>query len=563
MKRFDRRLLAALAAACAFSGAWAQTPPDAGAILRDIEQQRPRTPEVPLGPPPSLSIEKPAVSSSAPRDNVKMRLNGVRVTGTTVFPASLLEALVDAGLHGDVTLGDADRAAEQITAYYRERGYILANAYVPPQEIADGRVQIAVVEGRYGSVQLANQSSARTATLADYVSRERIGHVVNEESLNRALLLLRDLVHGLPVTASLRPGVEAGTSDLTIFVSGEPQVQARVEADNFGSRSTGRVRFGAAAQVNELIGIGDQVEIRGLTTARGQNYLRVGWSAPLNGSGLRLETALAHSIYHLGGDFAALDASGTADSVSAGLTYPLLRGLGLNVNLLGSVEHKALKDSVGLLGSTARKSSTLLSLAVNAERLGDSGDATSGSLRLDNGHLNLRDPASEATDAASLQTRGGFSKLGYSATHGMPIGQSLVLQGSLSGQSASKNLDSSEKFSLGGPFGVRAYPVGEASGDSGWVASLELRYLTSSWIDGVGLSLFGFLDYGSAKLNEDPITAARNRRNLSGTGVGVSLARSGDYSARLMYAHRLGNEPAISDQRNGRGRVWLQASKSF
>ncbi|PZN73481.1 MAG: hypothetical protein DM484_22590 [Candidatus Methylumidiphilus alinenensis] len=38
-----------------------------------------------------------------------------------------------------------------------------------------------------------------------------------------------------------------------------------------------------------------------------------------------------------------------------------------------------------------------------------------------------------------------------------------------------KNLSSSEKFSLGGPYGVRAYGVGEAPSDEMLLLSAELR----------------------------------------------------------------------------------------
>ncbi|TFY96588.1 ShlB/FhaC/HecB family hemolysin secretion/activation protein [Ramlibacter humi] len=564
MTNFKRRPLAALLAALGCTAAIAQTPPDAGTVLREIEQ-RPRVPLVPIGPPPTISIQGESTKNLAPEAAAAtLKLNGVRVTDSTVFPAEELEGLVDASLHGVVSLADVEQAAERITQHYRERGYILARAYVPPQDIADGRIRIAVVEGRYGAIQVANQSRVREATLERYVDRAHLGEVVNEDALNRALLVLREVVHGAPVTATLRPGAETGTSDLIVLVAGEPFVQARVEADNYGGRSTGRYRVGGAVQLNELFGFGDQLEVRVLTSTQGQDYLRLGWSTPLGSSGLRMEASFARSLYSLGGDFAALDASGNADVTGVTFSYPVVRGLGWNVTAQGGAEYKSLEDRVGALGTVARKSTSVLSLGANAERFGDEGDATSGSLRLESGRLNLKDAVSQATDAAGLGTRGSFSKLAFAALHSMPLADRWTFQASISGQSAGKNLDSSEKFSLGGPFGVRAYPVGEATGDSGWVSSAELRYLLAGLSGGVGVTLFGFLDYGSAKLNEDPLpTAAVNRRDLSAAGVGVSLVRPGDYAVRAMYAQRLGSELATSDRRGGRGQLWLQATKSF
>ncbi len=55
-------------------------------------------------------------------------------------------------------------------------------------------------------------------------------------------------------------------------------------------------------------------------------------------------------------------------------------------------------------------------------------------------------------------------------------------------QLSSGNLDSSSKFSLGGPAGVRAYPVGEGSGDQGLQLSLEARRAMGA--SGTGLAFF-------------------------------------------------------------------------
>ena len=60
----------------------------------------------------------------------------------------------------------------------------------------------------------------------------------------------------------------------------------------------------------------------------------------------------------------------------------------------------------------------------------------------------------------------------------LPAGFSLNLQ--WRGQWTNNNLDSSEKFSLGGPYGVRAYATAEAMGDRGWLGSVELRYAVTS-----------------------------------------------------------------------------------
>lgn len=66
----------------------------------------------------------------------------------------------------------------------------------------------------------------------------------------------------------------------------------------------------------------------------------------------------------------------------------------------------------------------------------------------------------------------------------------------LHSQLASKDLDGSEQFSLGGADGIRAYPQGEASGSSGYQATAELRYATSI----ANLSLATFIDWGRGRV---------------------------------------------------------------
>ena len=127
---------------------------------------------------------------------------------------------------------------------------------------------------------------------------------------------------------------------------------------------------------------------------------------------------------------------------------------------------------------------------------------------------------------------------------------------------AGKNLDSSEKMFLGGIGGVRAYPQGEAPGDSGYVASAELRYAFNfAALPGVWQAS-AFVDSGEVKINEDPFIAASNRRRLSGGGLGFEWSQPGDFIVRLSIASRIGNARATSGP-DDHTRGWLQAIKYF
>ena len=101
------------------------------------------------------------------------------------------------------------------------------------------------------------------------------------------------------------------------------------------------------------------------------------------------------------------------------------------------------------------------------------------------------------------------------------LGERLSVYLSLSAQRAGKNLDSSEKFVLGGVNGVRAYPQGEASGDSGYVATVEARYVPDfAAIPGV-LQPFVFVDAGGVTISQNPFAVTSNKRRLAGGGIGL------------------------------------------
>ena len=137
----------------------------------------------------------------------------------------------------------------------------------------------------------------------------------------------------------------------------------------------------------------------------------------------------------------------------------------------------------------------------------------------------------------------------------LPAGFNLMAH--LSWQQANKNLDSSEKLSLGGASGVRAYPSGEATGDEGGLAQLELRY------DAGAYTPYAFMDAGRITVNAKPVVAGDNRRSLSGGGLGLRYQRQA-WSADVALAWRsLGGRSLSETNSDPKPRVWLNVEYRF
>ena len=107
-----------------------------------------------------------------------------------------LLALVKDTAGSQRSLSQLEQAAARITEFYRSHGYLVTRAYIPAQDLQDGIVEIAVLEGRYGALVLENQSRTRDVILRRYLGSAQVGTVINEQRLERALLLLQDSVQG-------------------------------------------------------------------------------------------------------------------------------------------------------------------------------------------------------------------------------------------------------------------------------------------------------------------------------------------------------------------------------
>ena len=554
-----RTCLLATAMLAANQSAAAQSPPSGvGSQLQQIPPAAVR--EMPA---PDIRIERPQAAPDAVAEGVAIRVELLRVAGNTLFPEAELIAATGFTPGSELTLPELRNAAAAIARFYNSRGYFLAQAYLPPQDVKAGVVTIAVVEGTYGAIKLRNQTGGSDRVAGRIMGGLRPGDPVTIAPLERRLLLLSD-TPGVVVRSTLAPGTAVGTSDLTIDLAPGPRISGSIEADNAGSRYTGPYRLGGSINLNNPTGIGDLISLRLLASTEGLAFGRLAYQAPVGDA--TLGVAYTHMRYQLGREFSPLDASGSADIVSVFGSYPLIRSRDSNLYIQASLDAKRLEDEIGLASLVSSKSSRVLGVGLRGDfrdRFAGGG-ATSYSVALMTGELDIEDPFERAADAATARTQGSFNKLQFSAARLQSVSGPFSLYGAVRGQIASSNLDSSEKMELGGAYAVRAYPEGEAYGDQGYVATLEGRLMLDRWTSGLPgrFQLIGFVDMGEVDFARDPWLAGPNHARRSGVGAGLAWAGPGDLFIRATYAARLGDEPATSAP-DERGRAWFQVVKLF
>ena len=495
-------LLALLAALVAPLPAHSQSqPPTPGTILETVPGRRPP----PSGPAQLLFPREGQAGAVAP-GGARFTVYGFEFVGNTLFSEARLRRLVERYIDLELNLFELNSAADAVTRFYRQQGYPVARAIIPAQRVTDGVVRVEVVEGHIGSVRFdgnkrysSEQLGARTAPLA-------AGSVVTMEQLERSLLLLNDLP-GLTARATLEPGSAFGTTDALIKVEEKP-ADLLLQLTNTGRQEVGTVRLDAGASLNNPLGIGDQISLREVRSQENLfKYQRLGYSVPLNASGLRLSAARSTVEYSVAGEFAALGIRGNVHGSELGLSYPLLRGRSRNI--IGNVGERYVRTEQTALGAPVSQGSLqLVTASVNASWLhADSSASTLSAAFSGNGRDNPGPVA--RPDALRAQYN-----LDYTYLTGVSPHWDMFLHAQLVKTKGAA--PDTEKFGLGGPDSVRAYRSAELRGDNGWLLVTELR--RQFVVANMGAMASLFYDWGG--VNNQGFSG---QDKLQGVGAGVVI----------------------------------------
>lgn len=527
----------------------AQSRPDAGALQQQIERGR-----KPTLPPKAASVKhaNPAEMTAPP--GVVFTVNSFRFLGNTLLSNEQLAQLT--AHYAGKTLGYAEiqQATIAVANAYREAGWVV-RSYLPQQEISDGIVTIQIIEAIYGGAQLEGTPPSRVkqSQLYDAISAAQAqGSPLNADKIDRALLLLDDLP-GISVSGSLLKGKGNNETALALKASDEAGINGEITIDNTGASATGENRAAANLAFNSPFGLGD-LATADLIYSQGSQYGRMSYAVPVSHDGWRVGANSSYLKYNLvTGNFKLLDARGTSSSLGLDAHYPLVRSRKKNL-FLGVHYLKRRFNNEANHTVTARYAIDEFSLGLNAnlfDRLGGGG-ANAAGLVLTQGKVDLgRLDLSENTTI-----QGAFTKLNYNLSRQQALSENLALFASLYGQVANKNLDSAEKFYLGGAYGVRAFATSEGGGADGYLASLELR-----WNLVRNFTITGFFDCGRVNNKRDNLAnTTQDAYKLRGAGLAINWQPTTSFNVSATWAHPISNNQNSSLDKN---RWWLTASLPF
>ena len=547
------------------------TPTDAGDALRQIERiqeiERPKIPKL-----IEKKEEKPLL-----KEGEKVKVTSFVFKGNKIITTEELESFVKKYIGTELTFNEITQAVVSISLLYERKGY-LAQATLPEQNITDGIIQVNILEAHFGGTTYlpmgnGEKPNVRESRVMDIVyPSSKVNGPLDLKRLERGILLANDLP-GIGVGANLKPGQEVGHTDVEVQIENRARFNTSILADNYGSRSTGYERVLVSANLLNPLRLGDDLNTTILKTA-GTEYIRLNYSLPVGNDGLRIGSNATYLEYKvITNEFKSLGPNGHSAGFGLEASYPIYRSRDKNLNLDFDYDVKAFKNNT-ITEVTSDYYTRIFSTSLSGDFVDQwllDGATNNAKFVFDHGKNDLKNSPNYATDISNSHTHGIFNRaqLSFRRDQFLKNDYTLVIKGS--GQLTDHNLDSSQKFYLGGPTGVRAYPTSEGSGSEGYLLNLELK-------KDLPLNLTGsiFYDEGYVRQNVDNLDASGvvintlNSYKLKGYGLEFSWRGPRKTNVFFTYAKRDGTNPnRVQDTGKDQDGTlykdifWLRAVASF
>ncbi|MCG5074991.1 ShlB/FhaC/HecB family hemolysin secretion/activation protein [Paraburkholderia tagetis] len=514
----------------------------------------------------------PALQPSAPAGTAPAEGELAFVVNEFTFDGALSDAeqqRVDAFLAPwrgrSVTLAQLHALRDELTTVLYNGGETLVRVTLPPQTVTAGVVRFGIERGHVEALKVENGSKVSTPRLQAIL-----------ESTSETTPTLREIernmrvVEGIPgvgsVSSTLATGTEAGGTVVGVDVTPADRFYAAATIDNSGSRQAGWRRVGVSGGVNNVLGLGDQLQgtvyftPRFMQTSSGEDgRTRLGRLSydMLTGIGAsRAGMAYSHVDYKLGEAFSGLG-TGKADVASLYGSSPVIRTANASLDLGASMEAWFTTDERldNILDS--RQRNYVASLRADGNFYGKWGarrNATQYSFVTSYGTTTQKEYDYSSTQPLYVDRRFNFLKIEPSATYIQALTSTTQATLAVHGQWASRSLNGSQRLGLGGPSAVRAYDQNAASVDDGVIVSVGV----SQFIPPLpGAAVQVFYDDARGRIRSDGPMAGASVR-LQGYGIGASYSGK-RVSAQISYAMRTGPAP----EHAARQQTWVTLTASI
>ena len=528
MKRFILAVAVGIGTVAVPLGAAAQPadlPPLADAapnLSRQVEAPEP-------APGPALT--------NTPGAGPSFQLNGIEIEGATAIERGALAQIWRDFLGTFVTIPTLNGIVAQISALYRERGFLLSQAVLPAQTIQNGIVRIVVIEGFIDDLSVAGGAPNQQALVGRYFEPVQADRPLEITTLERSVLLSRDAVGsalGSSVETILGPSPDTfGAANLNVQITQQPMT-GYVSADNRGSRLYGDLNFGSGVRAFNMIGLNETLDVNLAFAPQGAS-LRFGsvsvempvlafGGGVFDGARLRVAANVFRGEPDLSeaGDTTGLLSISDQTEVSAQLLVPFIRTRSVNLFGRASLTLRDIQTQSGLIGAVVTEDARIVISELGAAW--DFADTRGGISFVDvslRQGLGLAGAEVSATGPAAGELH--FTSAQLTATRLQSFAESpWSIFTEFRGQISKGVQPNSERYFLGGASIGRGFAPGNTSGDTGYAVRVELRRVLAPGTWAQAANVFGFMDYGQAydrSIARDGV----QQESLGSVGVGAQI----------------------------------------
>ncbi len=531
-----------------------------------------RSPELPMALPaeviPKFEESAASVSLTEHARKVRFTLNTITVKGIHLYEPDAFMPLFNNLTGQEISVAELYELADAITSTYRNDGYILARAIVPPQDVTNGHASLQVIEGKLGNVTVEGMAFSDSALINAYAHKIKSGPL-NTETLERYLLLMNDLP-GVTAKSSLRPGAAPGESDLVISLD-HTTIDGDYAWSNWGSRFLGprqaevNVRFNNLT--HSLFNGHDRLEIRTIQTTNTKEltYIDVTETLPLGTEGTELKLFGSFSHSQPGYTLDPLELNSSTLGFGVRLEHPFIRTRSTTLRGFGELAWNNSKTK-------APGGALLTHDKTRVARLGfmfDRADSWKGLTRLGlevSKGLNI-DAATQDSEDLRSRLRGTgteFWKIRTDFARMQRLGKSWNLLVAGTSQWSTHALLSGEEIGIGGENYGRGYDTSEITGDIGFAAKTELQVnFPIGWKYFDSWQMFGFYDVGKV-WNFDVAPNEENKAaTLASYGVGIRANLGETLTAEITLAEPVSRPVLSQGEHNTNPTLYVRLKNKF
>lgn len=441
----------------------------------------------------------------------------------------------------ELSLEEMNEVADVVTMVYQDNGYILAQAYIPEQEIEDGILRIAINEGDIGTIKVTgNKYYDERVVKRNFMEQLKHG-VIREELLEKGILLTKELP-GAETRIVLEPGEQPGTANVALQTDDSLALSMSLDANNFGSELVGMERFGTSMELTEPWW-GSTLSVRGVSGTRmdSSSLYSLDLSVPVSDYGTRLAVTYLKGGYAVGGTFEDLGIEGETTIYSARIAHPILRTRNNNLTFTAGYDRKRFTQKY-YKGLTEERHDKIKSFYTTLDYdgldryLGKNLASVTYYRGTYEPDLRLASSSKTTIDKRNRRYYANVARI-------QKIYGNINILGRAAIQSSSNELHLLEKMSIGGYGTVRGHDPSLFSGDYGFTLTAELLsappYIADKIIFGQRVAQLAqlalFFDHGKV-LRSDPIPGEREADRLSGFGAGLRLYYKDMFSFKFDWA---------------------------